>query len=259
MKLKKGLAALCAFFVAAAALACAYTVWRPPNGIPILAYHMINDGTSAYSVSPELFEAHLNYLKEEGYTAISLLEFAKAKKGKFVLPDKPVVITFDDGYEDNYTTALPLLEKYGMKGSVFMVVNDIGRTGYLSLDQLKEMERRGIEIGSHTANHLPLPSLAADKKQEEIAISKLLLEWKGLKTVFFLAYPNGKYDDESRKILKESEYLGALTGVSGLNTAETDPYVLHRVNMPNPYFGLFELKARLFKAEVFANLGLFED
>lgn len=256
MKINRKFMALGAFFLVAAVALAVNTLLYPPQGMPILAYHMINEGKSTYSVSPALFEEHMQYLQQEGYTAISLLEFAKAKKGKFTLPQKPVVITFDDGYEDNYTTALPILEKYGIKASVFMVVNDIGRKGYLSLEQLKEMERRNIEIGSHTANHLPLAKLSSDKKQEEIAISKLLLEWKGLKTVFFLAYPNGSYDDESQKFLKDGDYLGAVSGNSGLNTAETNPYLLHRINVPNPMFGLSEFKIRMFKADVYAKLGL---
>lgn len=256
MKINRKFVALGAFFLVVIAALVANTLLYPPPGIPILAYHMVNEGKSTYSVSPALFEEHMQYLQQEGYTTISLLEFAKAKKGKFTLPERPVVITFDDGYEDNYSTALPILEKYGMKATVFMVVNDIGRKGYLSLDQLKEMELRNMEIGSHTANHLPLVTLSSDKKQEEIAISKLLLEWKGLKTVFFLAYPNGSYDEESQKFLKEGDYLGAVSGDSGLNTADTNPYLLHRVNVPNPLFGLSEFKMRMFKADFYAKWGL---
>lgn len=257
MRLKIKLLALSAFFVALLAACVAYTVYDPPEGVAVLAYHKIGYDNDRYSVPTVEFDAQLAYLKQQGYTTISLLEFAKAKKGKFTLPDKPLVITFDDGYEDNYYTALPILEKYGMKGTVFMVVNDIGKKGYLTLAQLKEMERRNFEIGSHTANHLPLSTLTPEKKKEEIEISKLLLEWKGLKTVFFLAYPNGDYDAESRALLKESEYLGALTGESGLNTSATDPYILHRINVPKPNLGLAEFKLRLLKAEIFAKLGLF--
>lgn len=250
--------ALGAFFIFALAGMCAYTVLYPPQGVTVLAYHMINDGESAYSVSPEKFEEQLAYLKREGYTTISLLEFAKAKKGKFTLPEKPLVITFDDGYADNYTTALPLLEKYGMKASVFMVVNDIGKERYLSLQQLKEMARKNIEIGSHTANHLPLITLSPEKKKEEIELSKLLMEWKGIGTIFFLAYPNGLYDEECQEFLLECNYLGALTGNSGLNTAATNPYLLHRINVPNPVLGLTEFKLRLFKAAFYTKFGLFQ-
>lgn len=254
----KILALLCAFFVVVAVVASFYTLSRPPAGVPILAYHMVNDKNDKYSISPSDFADHLQYLKDSGYTTISLLEFAKAKKGKFTLPEKPLIITFDDGYEDNYTTALPLLERYGMKATVFMVVNDIGKEGYLTLDQLKDMEKRQIELGSHTANHLPLATLSPDKQKEEIALSKLLMEWKGLNTVFFLAYPNGSYDKECQDILANNNYLGALTGKAGLNTAQTNPYILHRINVPKPTFGITELKLRIFKAELYTKLGIMQ-
>lgn len=250
-----GAVGLLLLLLAALAGAALYTAQQPPEGIPVFAYHKIGADGDTYSVPPALFEAQLQYLQSEGYTTVSLLEIAKAKKGKLALPPKPAVITFDDGYADNYATALPLLEKYGMKGTVFMVVNDIGRKGYLTLEQLKEMEARQIEIGSHTANHLPLASLPAEKKEEEIAISKLLLEWKGLKTVFFLAYPNGSYDTDCGGLLKQNEYLGALTGDSGLNTFDTDPYYMKRVNVPQPRLGLPEFKLRLLWAQMHAKFG----
>lgn len=259
MKMKRkyiGAIGLLAVLLAALAGAAFYTVKHPPAGIPVFAYHKIGRDGDTYSVPPELFEAHLQYLRSEGYTTVSLLEIAKAKKGKLTLPPKPAVITFDDGYADNYTTALPLLEKYGMQGTVFMVVNDIGRKGYLTLGQLQEMEARQVEIGSHTANHLPLPSLTPEKKAEEISISKLLLEWKGLKTIFFLAYPNGSYDEACGALLERSDYLGALTGDSGLNTFETDPYYMKRINVPQPKFGLTEFKLRLLKAQMYAKFGI---
>lgn len=258
MNLRVKIMALGAFFVLILAGMSAYTLFYPPQGIPILAYHMINDGKDKYSVSAELFEEQLEYLKAQGYETISLLEFAKAKKGKFTLPDKPIIITFDDGYVDNYTTAMPLLEKYGMKATVFMVVNDIGKERYLDLQQLKEMKRRNIEIGSHTANHLPLITLSTEKKKEEIELSKLLMEWKGVGTIFFLAYPNGLYDDESQQLLQQCDYLGALTGDAGLNTAQTNPYLLHRINVPQPMLGLLEFKLRLFKADFYTKFDLFQ-
>lgn len=87
-----------------------------------------------------------------------MLDFMKAKRGKMELPAKPVILTFDDGYEDNYTEMLPILEEYGMKATVYVITNQIGQPGYLTWDQLRAMQVRGIEIGSHTANHDPLTS-----------------------------------------------------------------------------------------------------
>ena len=227
----------------------------PADGIPILAYHMVSDEDNHYSISIADFEEQMKYLKEEGYAPISLLEFAKAKKGKFNLPEKPIIITFDDGYVDNYTNAVPIMEKYGMRGTIFMVVNEIGKERYLTLDQLKDLEKRNIEIGSHTANHLPLATLSSEEKKSEIDKSKLLSEWKGLKTVFFMAYPNGSYDKEVEQMLKDGEYLGGLTGDTGLNTFATNPYQLHRINIPQPFFGLTEFKLRFMRANVAAHMG----
>ncbi len=230
-----------------------------PEGFPILEYHMVKDEVAEeeyeYAVPVAEFREQLDYLQAEGYHTITLLEYMKAKKGKFTLPEKPVVLTFDDGYEDNYTTLLPLLEERGMKAVVFMVTNDIGRPGYLTWDQLRDMEKRGIELGSHTANHQPLTTLDAQMRTDELKLSKLLMEWNGLKTVFAFSYPNGAYDEELPKLLKENEYLAAVTGEAGLNTMKTDPYLLHRINIPHPRLGLWEFKARLLKGEVLARLG----
>ena len=213
-------------------------------------------GAEDYCVSPEDFQEQLDYLEAQGYTTITLLEFMKAKRGKQELPEKPIVLTFDDGYENNYLELLPILEKRGMKAMVYMVTNQIGRPGYLSWDQLRDMQDRGIEIGSHTANHLPLTGLSPEEQADEMRLSKLIMEWNGLRTVFSFSYPNGAYDSSMPELLRENEYLTAVTGDAGLNTFRTDPYLLQRINIPNPRFGLLEFQWRLKKAEWMAKLGL---
>lgn len=229
---------------------------HPPQGVLILEYHKVNDRTKdEYTVSPEEFAAQMDALKEDGYTTISVLDFLRAKKGKQTLPEKPVIVTFDDGYSDNYTEALPILEERGMKATVFMVTNDIGLPGYLTWDQLFDMEKRGVELGSHTANHRPLTDMTVDEARDEVQKSKLMMEWKGLKTVFVLSYPNGKYDKYLPGILKEEEYLAAVTGDVGLNTFQTDPYRLLRTNVPPPYFGVWEFRLRIWKAKAMTLLG----
>ncbi|SFT85623.1 Polysaccharide deacetylase [Selenomonas sp. GACV-9] len=231
-----------------------------PTGIPVLEYHMVNDEDNgegwSYNVPPEEFRQQLDYLQQQGYTTITMLEFMKAKKGKLELPEKPVILTFDDGYEDNYTTMLPMLEERGMKAVVYMVTNDIGRPKYLSWNQLRDMQQRGIEIGSHTANHQPLTHLDPEKQAEEMKLSKLIMEWNGIHTVFSFSYPNGAYSDDMPAMLAENEYLTAVTGDAGLNTFATNPYLLQRVNIPHPRFGLTEFKLRLWKAAVMTKLGV---
>lgn len=251
-----GLAA-CICLVAALALWLAVS---PPEGMPILEYHMVRDDATGeaydYSVPVEEFREQLDYLQAEGYQPITLLEYMKAKKGKFTLPEKPIILTFDDGYADNYTTLLPLLEERGWKAVVFMVTNDIGRPGYLTWDELRDMQGRGIEIGSHTANHQPLTGLEPQMRGDELKLSKLLMEWNGMQTIFSFSYPNGAYDEELPRLLQENEYLAAVTGDAGLNTFNTNPYLMQRINIPHPRFGLAEFRLRLWKGELYARLGL---
>lgn len=255
MEIRRIIAALAVLAAVTVGGVCVWTLNDMPEGIPVLAYHKIGMDGDTYSVEPEEFERQLQYLSDQGYNTVSLLDIAKARKGKLTLPDKPLVLTFDDGYKDNLTTALPLLQRYGMTATVFMVANEIDKKGYLSLEDLRELERCQIELGSHTANHLPLTSLSPAARQDEVYLSKLLMEWKGLKTIFFLSYPNGKYDEACPELLRRNEYLGAVTGHCGLNTMETDPYLLRRINIPAPLFGLTEFKLRLLRAYVYAKLG----
>ena len=231
-----------------------------PQGFPILEYHTVTKtpdiDSKRYNVPPDEFNAQLDYLEQNGYNTITPLEFMKAKHNKMQLPDKPIILTFDDGYEDNYLEMLPILEAHGMKAAVYVITNELGKPGYLTFDELRDMQNRGIEIGSHTANHRPLVGLTPYDLQHEIAASKLFLEWNGIKTVFSLSYPNGMYNSEVIEMLKNEKYLTAVTGDAGLNNLNTNPYLLQRVNIPQPRFGLFEFRMRLLKAEIAAKLGI---
>ena len=241
-------------------LLMAFVAWvltaAPPEGCPILEYHMVTENphpdAKPYVVPPEDFAEQLDYLAEEGYTTITPQDYARARKGKQQLPEKPIILSFDDGYEDNWRVVLPMLEERGMKAVFYMVTNSIGKPGYLTWDNLFDMERRGMEIGSHTANHLPLTTLSPEKQREELRLSKLMLEWKGMKTIYSFSYPNGSYNAGVVAMLAEEEYLTAVTGEAGLNTLETNPYLLRRVNIPPPHFGLTEFRLRLMKADIAA-------
>lgn len=230
-----------------------------PEGFPILEYHMVQEVTPddgpEYNVPPDEFRAQLEYLRAEGYTTITLRDFLRAKKGLQELPAKPIILTFDDGYTSNYTELLPILKEYNVKATIFMVTNKIGEKNFMTWEQLKDIQKQGVEIGSHTANHIPLTEMSLDKAREEVQLSKLLMEWNGMETIYTLSYPNGRYNDDLLKILKEEEYLAAVTGDAGLNTFDTDPYLLQRINIPNPYFGIDEFKWRLLKGRIMTQLG----
>lgn len=111
-----------------------------------------------------------------------------------------------------------------------------------------------MEIGSHTANHIPLTELPPEKQRDELRLSKLMLEWKGMKTIYSFSYPNGAYDAGIVAMLQEEEYLTAVTGDAGLNDRATNPYLLRRVNIAPPRLGLTEFRLRLMKADIAARL-----
>lgn len=124
----------------------------------------------------------------------------------------------------------------------------------MNWQQLKEMQANGIEIGSHTANHIPLTQ--SDNVADEIKLSKLLMEWNGLKTIYFFSYPNGIYTDESIQLLKDNHYLAAVTGDAGYNTFKTNKYLLQRTNVSNYRFGKLGFKWRILKTKVLYRLGI---
>lgn len=232
------------------------TLWllAPGAGVPILAYHQVNSMPEIYSVDAGEFEQQMQYLAEHGYTAISLAELFDARQGHRPLPPKPVIITFDDGYADNYHTALPLMQKYGMKGTVFVIAGQVGQSEYMTWEQLKAMQAAGIELGSHTYNHVALPELSPPQQLDELVRSKQLLEAHLAQPVKFLAYPFGQFNAETMTLVEQAGYTGACTGVPGVGTGAGDAYQLRRVNVPRPKYGLWEFRLRLIRAHIYGKL-----
>ncbi|WP_093797179.1 polysaccharide deacetylase family protein [Sporomusa acidovorans] len=237
-----------------AGLLLLFMLWllAPGGGVPILAYHQVGSLPEIYSVDAAEFEEQMQYLAEHGYTAISLAELFAAGPGE--LPAKPVIIAFDDGYEDNYSAALPILEKYGLKGTVFVIAGQVGQPDYMTWEQLKDMQARNMEIGSHTYSHVALDELSPEEQLSELVRSKELLEANLGKPVQFLAYPYGRYNAATLTALKQAGYTAACTGLPGLGTTGGDVYQLKRVNVPRPKFGLWEFRLRLLRAQIYGKL-----
>lgn len=256
--LKKFLVSMMSFLLSMMIFVFAIILMPAPEGFVILEYHNITDTPDPealkYNVRPDDFAAQLDYLADNGYTTITMLDYIEARNGRRELPSKPIMLTFDDGYENNYTTMLPMLEARGMRAVVYVIANELGRERYLTFDQLRDMQTRGIEIGSHTANHRPLDELDQDELNVELRDAKTYLEWSGINTIYSLSYPNGIFNDEIISLLERENYYTAVTGEAGLNNFGTDQYRMHRVNVPQPTFGLFEFRLRLLKAELFAKL-----
>ena len=192
--------------------------------VPVIMYHHILEQSNrwgAYVISPKQFQSDLKFLKEQGYTAVSGQQLIDYTEHNTPLPEKPVLITFDDGYESNYTKSLPILEKYKVPALFFMVSDYINADGYLSAEQLAELGKNPyITIGSHTdkihnlspeeANHLYMSRYMTDSVINDISTSMSKLEAVCGKPVRYLSYPYGIYSQATDILLKQ-KYNGLIT------------------------------------------------
>jgi peptidoglycan/xylan/chitin deacetylase (PgdA/CDA1 family) len=183
------------------------------------------------TTTPAEFDRQMGALKAAGFATITPDDLLAYLRGEAVnLPDKPVAITFDDGYEDNYTSAFPILEKYGYKATVFMVGINFDSKGRLSGRQLGEMTAGGFTVGAHSMTHPDLTALDAARLKAEVAGSRTkAARATGGETRYF-AYPGGFYDAGTVEAVRAAGFAGAFTVLTGLNRAGyDDPYLLRRI------------------------------
>ncbi len=192
-------------------------VVQGPNAVkvPILLYHHIavSPVGSRYYVPPDKFESELKVLHAWGYTTITTSQLVKAITQGASLPPRPMLITFDDGNEDNYTTAFPLMEKYGFTGVLYIVVQYMNQPNYMTVDQIKEMAAAGWEVGSHSETHRDLPS-SLDAMRYEIVQSRTDLEDRLGVPVLTFAYPFGVENNAAGDYAHFAGYIAAM-GASG--------------------------------------------
>lgn len=181
---------------------------------PILMYHHIaqKEPQDSYYVSPEIFEQQMKWLKDNEYKVVSYDEFYKTAISLESLPQKPVVITFDDGVIDQYTNALPILKKYGYTATFFIKLNNVGPDkGGMTWEQIKDLVNSGMTIGSHSVNHDNMANMNEKNLQYELIESKKALEENlGIKINHF-CYPGGAYSNQTIEALKEARYVSAAT------------------------------------------------
>ena len=198
--------------------------------VPVLYYHSImREAGNEVRMPPDQFEAQMAFLHDQGFQSVTLNQLYQAKYLKGPLPNKAFVITFDDGYVDNYTTAFPILKKYGFVAAVFMVSSYTNGEGFMSWSQLQELIANGWEIESHSANHPYLSTMNAAALLSEVKSPKKLLEKELGRTVNFFAYPYGDYDDDVVLAVKNAGYLMAFTTERGWADQQTDAWHTHRV------------------------------
>ena len=196
----------------------------------ILNYHKIDDTFISLAVRPEDFDAQMKYLADNGYHTITPDELYDSLAGNAELPENPVMITFDDGYKDNYENAYPILKKYGFKGTIFVVSSFLGvYPNYMTWDQAREMDADNISIQSHTVDHKSMTDLSDDELRAELVDSKKKIEKELGHEIAYMAYPTGPYNLHIANLVKEAGYKAAFTIKYGNVDKASNIYALERV------------------------------
>ncbi len=207
--------------------------------IPILAYHKVSPHAEfgLTTVKPQRFRDHIDYLYQKEYMTVT---FHDLMQPNFVMPAKPIIITFDDAYRCIYEYAMPILAKYAFRSVIFVVSGFIGQAnsweafgiqrGYrhLSHTELIELHRHGHEIGSHTVTHPYLPVLTTSQANSELGDSKSRLEDTLGQTVISFCYPYGKSSPRLEQLLIQNEYKFATINKGVLPDTKNNPLRLMR-------------------------------
>lgn len=211
-----------------------------PNTAPILMYHRVDVvSDNRNTVALEQFRRQLQFLHDNGYTTISMKALYDHLTADTALPAKPVLLTFDDGYEDNHRHVLPLLQAYRMKAIVFPVAQWVGAAcGWkknpaaerlMNWRQLQEWQAAGLEIGAHTFSHGRLSTMTDEQVAYELRKSKAVLEEQLGQPVDFLCYPYGDFDARTGQQAEQAGYKAALGIFNG--TGQTQRYALPRIGV----------------------------
>ena len=188
--------------------------------VPILMYHYVSPlppEADIYrvdlTVEPEVFRTHMQYLRDYGYTTISLYELHRALNYGAELPSNPIILTFDDGHIDHYLTVFPVLQEFGFTGTFFIITDraDANDPAHLNWTQIQEMAAAGMSMEAHTRSHRDLRGRDTDFLVFEIIGSQESLSVHTGQSIRMFAYPAGQYDDDTLRVLNSSNVLRAVT------------------------------------------------
>jgi peptidoglycan/xylan/chitin deacetylase (PgdA/CDA1 family) len=206
------------------------------RGVPVLYYHSVQkNADNEVIITPKTLKYELQYIKDQGYTTLTMNELYNYLLHNSPIPKKSIVITFDDGYMDNYYNAFPILKDLNMKATIFCITSNLDGSYYLSKEAINEMLNYGIDIESHTVNHLKLNQLTYSEQLRELQESKKNLESITGKEVYAVAYPFGAFNDDSIKAAKAAGYKLGFTTNRGLSDRDDNPLKLDRIYISSNY------------------------
>ena len=209
-------------------------------GIPVLYYHSVLPDSEVttrneVTISPETLKTQLQLVKDLGYTTLTMSELNDYIINNKEIPKKSILITFDDGYADNYVHAFPILKELDMKATIFVISSGIDGGYYMSSDQLKDMVNYGIDIESHTVNHVHLDTLPYEEQLKELKDSKATIEKVTNKEVLSIAFPFGDYNENTLKAVTDAGYSIAFTTNRGLANRTDNKIALDRIYVSSEY------------------------
>ncbi|HVU11879.1 MAG TPA: polysaccharide deacetylase family protein [Phototrophicaceae bacterium] len=208
--------------------------------VPILMYHYVSDLPAKadatrrdLTVTPSEFQAHIAYLAQQGYHTISLYQLDNALLIGAPLPAKPIVLTFDDGYRDDYLNVYPVLRQVGFTGTFFIItgVVDAQNPDYLSWDQIRAMSNSGMDMEPHTVNHVNLRGQSHDFITQQVQGSINDLAGHTGITPHIFAYPDGSYDNNVLAVMRANSIWLAVTTEHGTWETVNGRLALPRLRM----------------------------
>ncbi len=210
--------------------------------VPVLMYHSVDENwkESKLSVSPESFRRQMEFLVKNKYNIVSLHKIKELQESGRPIPHKTIAITFDDGYENNYTNAFGVMKEYNIPAAIFVVLNKIGREGYLTWPQIEKMAENNIEIGSHTLSECYLPDIKDEAQlKREIYDSRRILKERIPQAGDFIAYCSGGFNKNIRQIVIDAGYDGACATNPGKDYPDDDIYAIKRLRISRTSDSLF--------------------
>ena len=183
------------------------------------------------TVTPKDFEAQIKYLVDKGFTFLLARDVERAVREKRALPQKAVAITLDDGYKDNFDHAFPILRRYNVPATIFLVTNTVGTAEHLSWDDVLVMHKEQVGYGSHTVHHFDLTTLPLPQLDTELSESKRILEDRLFERITAVAYPAGQYNRLVAERTQAAGYLAGWKKGGGPVRPGDEPFLLPRLRV----------------------------